>query len=192
MDFVDLNKKRRSVRHFKQETLKREELLDLVDAASFAHSIGNRQSLRYLIVTEKSKVNDIFENSSLGLVNQGEAGLVESDFSPGSYILTLGQRSPSHVDFADAGASFQNMALVGMEMNIGLFWIHAFAAEILQKTLEIPSEQTIINVIAVGRPAEIPVVVSITPGEEEQYYDSAEKFQKISKLRGQYLVSWRE
>jgi nitroreductase len=192
MDFIDLTKKRRSVRRFKQEALKREDLLDLVDVACFAHSVGNRQSLRFLIVTERSKVNYIFENSSLGLINQGEKGLVDSEFAPSSYILILGMSTPSHIDFADAGASFQNMALLAQEMSIGLFWLHAFAGDILQKSLDLSADQTIMAIIAVGRPAEIPVAVSIAPEEDEQYYSSSEKIQNVPKLRTQYMVSWRE
>jgi nitroreductase len=192
MDFLDLNKKRRSIRRFKQDEVKREDLLNLIEVACFAHSVCNRQSLRYMIIMDKAKVNDIYEHSSLGLVIKGEAGLTEKEFAPPAYILVMAQGSPSHIDFADAGASFQNMALMAMELKLGLFWIHAFAGDVLKKSLQVPAEQKIISIIAVGKPAETPMAVSVAPGEGEKFYDSSDKHQKVPKLRSQYMVSWRE
>ena len=191
MDLHDLIKKRRSIRKFKQEQVSRDDLLNLIEVACFAHSVCNRQSLRYMIVMDEERVNDIYEHSSLGLVTKGEEGLVEKEAAPLSYILIMAPGSPSAIDYADAGASFQNMALQAMGMNLGLFWIHAFAGEILRETLNVPEEQTIIAIIAVGIPGENPVAVSVDPEEKEKYYDSTEKHQKVPKLKSKYMVSWR-
>lgn len=191
MDILDIIKKRRSIRRFKQEVLKREDLLTLIEVACFAHSVCNRQSLRYMIVMDREKVRNIFENSSLGLVAQGEEGLTEEAQAPTAYILITSQGSPSHIDYADAGASFQNMGLVAMQLNLGLFWLHAFASEILHETLNVPEEQSILSIIAVGRPAQSPIAVSIDPEEKEKYNDPSEKNNKVPKLKPQHMVSWR-
>ncbi len=191
MDVLNLIKKRRSIKRFKQEEVKREDLLSLIEAACFGHSVCNRQPIRYMIVTDSEKVNDIYEHSSLGFVDKGEAGLVKKEFAPPAYILVSAAGSPSHIDYADAGAAFQNMALVGLQMNLGLFWIHAFGENPLRKALNVPDDQTVIAIIGVGRPAENPTAVSVAPGEEEQYYQSSEKSHKVPKLQAKYLVSWR-
>ena len=190
MDILDLIKKRRSIRRFKQEVLKREDLLNLIEVACFAHSVCNRQSLRYMIVMDRDKVKTIYEHSSLGMVSKGEEGLTPPEFAPTAYIIMTSMGSPSHLDYADAGASFQNMGLVAVEMNLGIFWLHAFAGNILQEALNVPEEQTIISVIAVGRPAENPVAVSIDPGEQEKYNFPNDKNNKIPKLKSKYMVSW--
>lgn len=191
MDILDLIKKRRSVRRFKQEVLKREDLLTLIEVACFAHSVCNRQSLRYMIVMDREKVKTIFENSSLGLVAQGEEGLCKESEAPTAYILITAQVSPSHIDYADAGASFQNMGLVAMQLNLGIFWIHAFADEVLHGALNVPQDQNIISIIAVGRPAQTPTAVSVDPEEKQQYNDSGDKNNKVPKLKSKYMVSWR-
>ena len=191
MELLDLIKKRRSIRRFRQEDVNRDKLLNLIEVACFGHSICNRQSLRYMIVMEEEKVKEVFDHSSLGLVSKGEDGLTPKEFAPKAYILITAPGSPSHIDYADAGASFQNMALAGMEMNLGLFWIHAFAGDVLKKNLHVPEDQTIISIVAVGRPAETPVAVSVDPEEKEKYYDSPDKNQKVPKLKTKYMVSWR-
>jgi len=83
------------------------------------------------------------------------------------------------------------MGLVSVEMNLGIFWLHAFAGDILHEALNVPEEQTIISIIAVGRPAENPVAVSIDPGEQEKYNFPSDKNNKIPKLKSKYMVSWR-
>lgn len=191
MDILDLIKKRRSIRRFKQEVLKREDLLNLIEVACFAHSVCNRQSLRYMIVMDREKVKKIYENSSLGMVSKGEEGLTPPEFAPTAYILITAMGSPSHLDYADAGASFQNMGLVAVEMNLGIFWLHAFAGDILHEALNVPEEQTLIAIVAVGRPAENPVAISIDPGEQEKYNFPNDKNNKIPKLKSKYMVSWR-
>lgn len=191
MDILDQIKKRRSIRRFKQEVLKREDLLTLIEVACFAHSVCNRQSLRYMIVMDREKVKNIFENSSLGLVGQGEEGLTGEDQSPTAYILITAQGSPSHIDYADAGSSFQNMGLVAMQLNLGIFWLHAFASEVLHEALNVPEDQSILSIIAVGRPAETPTAVSIDPEEKEKYNEPGEKNNKVPKLKPKYMVSWR-
>ncbi|MCM8542652.1 MAG: nitroreductase family protein [Lentisphaeraceae bacterium] len=191
MDILDIIKKRRSIRRFKQEVLKREDLLTLIEVACFAHSVCNRQSLRYMIIMDREKVKNVFENSSLGLVAKGEEGLTDETQAPTAYILITAQGSPSHIDYADAGSSYQNMGLVAMQLNLGLFWLHAFASDILHETLNVPEDQTIISIIAVGRPAESPIAVSIDPEEQEKYNDLNEKNNKVPKLKTKYMVSWR-
>ncbi|MCH2209079.1 MAG: nitroreductase family protein [Lentisphaerales bacterium] len=191
MDFLGLMKKRRSIRKFKQEAIPKEGLLNLIEPACFAHSLCNRQSLRFWIVMDPQRADFIYQHSSLGSVSDGEGGLTTEKFAPPSYIAisTLGE--PGNADFADAGAAFQNMAIMSMEMNLGLFWIHAFSEKIIKSFLNLPEEQTIMAIIAVGRPAENPVAINIDPTEVNQFFDSKEKFQKVPKLKTKYLINWR-
>ena len=191
MELLDLMKKRRSIRKFKQDEVNRDDLLNLIEVACFGHSICNRQSLRYMIVMDKERITDIYNHSSLGLVTHGEDGLTEADFAPPAYILVTAAGDPSHIDYADAGAAYQNMALLAMQSNIGMFWIHRFAGEVLRETLNVPEEQTIIAILAVGVPAESPVAVTVNPEEKEKYYDSDEKNQKVPKVTSKHMVSWR-
>ena len=191
MELLDLMKKRRSIRKFKQHEVNRDDLLNLIEVACFAHSVCNRQSLRYMIVMDEGRVKDIYAHSSLGLVSHGEAGLTEEEFAPPAYILITAAGDPSTIDYADAGASYQNMALLAMEANLGMFWIHSFAGAALRETLNVPDDQTIIAIIAVGVPAESPVAVNVNPEEKEQYFDSDNKVQKVPKVTSKYLVSWR-
>ncbi len=192
MDTLNLIKKRRSIRKFKQELIKKEDLLALIEAASFAHSVCNRQALRYYIITDPEKVKLIFENSSMGMVSRGEEGFTLYENSPTCYIIFTTFGTPSHLDFADAGASFQNMGLLSSELNLGLFWLHAFANELLHDKLEIDLNYSILTIIAVGKPNENPVAVAIEPTEREKYNYPTDKNNKIPKLKTKHLINWRQ
>ena len=191
MDFLELIKKRRSIRKFKQTPVNRESLLTLIETACFAHTLCNRQRLRYWIVLEPQKVDFIFQHSSLGWVTDGEEGLTTEKFAPPAYIAITTDGASCNADFADAGSAFQNMAIMSMELQLGLFWIHAFSGEIIKNFLQVPEEQTIMALIAVGHPAETPVAINIDPSEAEQYFNKKDKAQKVPKLKTKYMVSWR-
>ena len=80
MDFLELMKKRRSIRKFKQEAIPKEGLLNLIEPACFAHSLCNRQSLRFWIVMDPQRADFIYQHSSLGSVSDGEGGLTTEKF----------------------------------------------------------------------------------------------------------------
>lgn len=191
MDFLELMKKRRSIRKFKQEAISKEQLLNLIEPACFAHSLCNRQALRYWIVMAPQRADFIYQHSSLGSVADGENGLTPEKFAPPSYIIVSTIGEPGNADFADAGAAFQNISIMSMQMNLGLFWIHAFSGKIIKSFLNLPEEQTIMAIIAVGRPAENPIAINIDPTEVNQFFNSNEKVQKVPKLKTKYLIDWR-
>ena len=191
MDFLELIKKRRSIRKFKQEAIAKEDLLNLLEPACFAHSLCNRQALRYWIVMDSQRADFIYQHSCLGTVMDGEEGLTTEKFAPPAYVVVSTLGKPGDADFADAGSAFQNMSIMSMQMSLGLFWIHAFSGEIIKSFLNLPEEQTIMAIIAVGRPAENPVAINIDPTEANQFFNSKDKVQKVPKLKTKYLVGWR-
>ncbi|MCM8535279.1 MAG: nitroreductase family protein [Lentisphaeraceae bacterium] len=191
MDLLDLIKKRRSIKKFKQKPVERESLLNLIETACFSHSICNRQNIRYWVVQDPAKVDFVYQHSSLGWVIDGEDGLTDEKFAPPAYIAVTVPGSASHADYADAGAAFQNMALMSLQTQLGLFWIHAFSEEILKSFLNLPEEQTIIALIAVGHPAESPVAINIDPVDADKFFNLKDKAQKVPKLKTKYIVSWR-
>ena len=190
MNLLDLIKKRRSVRRFRQEDFNKEDLLTVLESATYAHSLGNRQALRFLVTTDPDKLNIIYNHTSLGMISDGEAGLTASEFAPTAYIIVCSQTTPSSAIFADLGAAFQNMALCATEVNLSLFWIHAFSDKTLKKELQI--NHHILAVLALGIPAENPSACHVEPHEMQDYVSFQDRHQKTPKLKPSHLIKWLE
>lgn len=190
MNLQDLIKKRRSVRRFRQEQIAKQDLHTILESATYAHSLGNRQILRFLVTQNTEKLDIIFKHTSLGIISNGEAGLSKEEFAPPAYILVCCDCTPSNAAYADLGSAFQNMALSAGELNLNLFWIHAFSEKTLQKELHIDSN--IVAVLAIGSPAENPTACHVDPHELQDYVAFQERHQKTPKLKPSHLIKWLE
>lgn len=188
MELQNLIKKRRSVRRFKQNKISKEELLTISEAACFAHSLGNRQRLRYLLACENKELECIYRHSSLGLISNGEQGLTPLKNAPPVYILICCDHPDSKINFADAGAAFQNMALSALELKISLFWIHAFSSDAIKRDLQL--KQDIIAIIALGQPAENPIAIHIDTSEAADYINLDNKHTRTPKFKPSSLISF--
>ena len=57
----DIFQKRRSVRKFKPDIVPQEDIIKIIDAARMAPTSGNQQPWKFLIVTDKDKINEMKE-----------------------------------------------------------------------------------------------------------------------------------
>lgn len=158
MNVYEMILKRRTIRRFKQEKIDRSILEKFVNAARYAPSANNMQPLKYVIVDEQDKVNAIFENVKWAgyIAPYGNPGKGEE---PVAYIVILVDTDIRKSGFElDAGAAAQNIMLAAMEEEIGTCWMGAIMRENIRKILKIPEQYEINTVIALGYPAESPVV----------------------------------
>lgn len=187
MELQDIIKKRRSARRFKQDKLSRQTLLAVSEAGCFAHTLCNRQVLRFVIIENEQALNNLYKHCSLGLASAGEKGLTPQEYAPPAYIVICSDnKSPEN--YADAGAAFQNMALSGMEEKLALFWIHAFSEKALRRDLNISQE--ILAVIAIGYPTETPSAQHIALDEAQNHLNLDGSLKKVTKFKPSSLITW--
>ena len=110
MDLINAINRRRSARKFLPRSPEKEQILPIMEAARFAHSISNRQVLRYMVCLNKAKSRSIsdFVNLSTAQQNIHEH---EENTSASAYIICAGPEGESPYLYADLGAAFQNMSL---------------------------------------------------------------------------------
>ena len=68
MEAIELLKERRSVRKYKNETVSRELMAEIVKLSQFAPSWSNYQIARYNIIDNKSLIEKIADNCVLGFI----------------------------------------------------------------------------------------------------------------------------
>ena len=122
MDFSEVLK-RRTIRQFTQEPLKKEDLCAILNAARLASCASNKQRLRYLVATESSLVAKILPHTAYAALVQPHRDPVPGRTSPTVFIAVVCNCEPGPLLHADAGAAIQSMEFAAWERGIGCCWI---------------------------------------------------------------------
>jgi nitroreductase len=158
MSLYDLIISRRSIRQFQQKSLSRDILLDIVNAGRLAPSAANRQPLEFVVVDDKNNRSDIFPCLKWAGYIAPE-GNPKPGQEPQAYVVVLVNRSIRENTFQwDSGAAIENMMLAAWEKGIGSCWIVSVDKDRVKALLDVPDGYLIDSVIALGYPAEAPVI----------------------------------
>lgn len=163
MEFQKLIEKRRTVRKYaKGNTVTKEDILAMVKAAQEAPSWKNSQTGRYYCVMDETDVA-CFRQECLPEMNAGKcenAVLIISTFvhdragfqKDGTADNELGNGWGCY----DLGLQNENLVLKAAELGYGSLIMGIRNADKIRDFLEIPQEETVVAVIAVGVPGEQP------------------------------------
>ncbi len=148
--------KRRTIRLFKPKKIPKRILKKLINAARLAPSARNLQPLEYLVVDDENLCDKIFENVHFG-------GKIEKlrkkENRPVAYILVLVNKKIKENNFEhDVGLAVENIVLTAWEEGIGCCIMGAIEREKISQIFNLPSHYYLDLVIALGYPAEKPVV----------------------------------
>ena len=172
MSFIDLAKKRYSVRGYEEREVEKEKLLQLLEAGRIAPSAVNYQPLHFIVITdenERQKVVQCYERSWLK--------------SAPVIIVICGDHSVSwkrgdgkdHCDI-DAAIAVDHMTLAAADLGLGSCWVCAFDAERCHEVLELPQNLEPIVLLPLGYPAK--ERSTFTPRKSLDEMVSWEKFSK--------------
>ena len=172
MSLYDLIISRRSVRQFKSEPIPREDLERMINAARLAPSAANLQPLEFVAVEDKKICERIFPclKWAAYIAPEGDPKIGQE---PTAYIIVLVNSEVRDKGFEwDSGAGVENILLTAWEKGIGSCWLISVDKKRLREILNIPEHLKIDSVIALGYPAEKPVV--------EEYVDSVKYLKEKS------------
>ena len=172
MDVVELIKSRRSIRQFKQKEIPQDILINCVDAARIAPSAANLQPLEYILVTDKEQVDYLFP-----LLRWAAYINPKGDPKPGQHptaylIVLLNENHGEKWKFHDVGAAVENFMLAALSYGLGSCWLASVDRDLIRSFYRIPEEYTIDSVIALGYPAEEPLLE--TSDETVQYWQDSD------------------
>lgn len=141
---------RRSVRRFKKEPVREEDLIKILEAARWAPSAVNRQACRFVAVTNENQLKRIADNSRIVFFKQKHAAQCPA------MIVVCCKAKKSWIE--EIGAPIQNMLLMAQSLGLGTCWIGAFNREIVRDLLKIPFNFKLYALILLGYPDETPDV----------------------------------
>jgi len=170
----DLILKNRSYRRFDQSVPVSMELLrEMVEAARLSGSARNMQPLRYMLFNEVSDCAGIFPTLAWAGYLKEWPGPVDGE-RPTAYIVQLGDLDLTDDWWCDDGIAAQSMLLTAVESGFGGCIIGSIQREKLRPLLNIPEHYKIIQVLALGKPAEEVVIDEAVDGDIKYWRDNKE------------------
>ena len=170
----ELIRKNRSFRRFHEKvTIPENDLREMVDNARLTPSGRNAQTLRYMLSNTPEKNNHIFSTLSWAGYLTGWGGPKEGE-RPSAYIVILNDDTISKTYFCDHGIASLAILLTAVEKGYGGCIIASVNRDVLRETLNIPEQYSIVQVIALGKPAETVVIEPITDGDIKYWRDAQE------------------
>ncbi|MFB0543956.1 MAG: nitroreductase family protein [Candidatus Bathyarchaeia archaeon] len=144
MEFMDVVRKRRSIRKYKKDPVPKKMILEVMEAARLAPSAGNRQPWHFVVVTDPETKN------KLGLSPwAAEAPVV---------IVGCGDSQASSSWYGhDLMIAFEHLVLAAANLGLGTCWMGRMGRdETIKMALGIPEHVKVIAVTPLGYPDEEP------------------------------------
>lgn len=144
MEFLELAKKRYSVRSYEKRAVEDDKLIKILEAGRVAPTGANRQPQRLIVVREPSglaklkKAANVFE-APLAIIVCAEHNVTW-------------KRSYDGKDIADIDASIvtDHMMLQATELGLGTLWVCHFNPQIIRDEFNLPDSVEPVNILAVG------------------------------------------
>ncbi|MEM1682996.1 MAG: nitroreductase family protein [Ignisphaera sp.] len=147
MDVYEAILSRRSIRVYKHESIRREDLEKILEAARWAPSAGNRQPWHFIVVVDeqiKEKLVPVCRNQSfIKDASCVVVGLADVEKSPKWAIV-------------DTTIALEHIVLEATELGYGTCWIGAFDEAEVKKILNIPDRYRVVALITIGIASESP------------------------------------
>ena len=147
MSFLELAKKRFSVRKFESKKVENEKLLQILEAGRVAPTAANNQPQRILVVREEAGLGKL--KKAANIYEAPLAVIVCADHQSAWKRPFDGKET---VDI-DASIVTDHMMMEAAELGIGSVWITYFKPDVLRKEFNIPEHIEPVNVLALGYPA---------------------------------------
>jgi len=169
----DLILKNRSYRRFDQSEIVPMRLLrEMVDAARLSGSARNMQPLRYMLFNDFESCSRIFPTLAWAGYMKEWPGPSDGE-RPSAYMIQLGDLELTNDWWCDDGIAAQSILLTAVEHGFGGCIIGSVQRERLRDILDIPDRYEIIQVIALGKPAEQVVIDEVVEDDIKYWRDES-------------------
>ncbi len=142
-------RKRYSCRAYQDKPVEQEKLDSIFEAARLAPSARNTQDWRFVVVTDKETKRLVAETTNRPEVFQ-KAGAIIAACSNSDEVMRCGQA----IGPIDVAIALEHIALQAAELGLATCWIGSFYTDKVRAILGIPADIAIIELMAVGYPAD--------------------------------------
>ncbi len=173
---------RRSIRKFKSSKPDWRDIIECIDTMRYAPMAGNNFSLKFILIDDTKKINEIAEASQQDFVGEAKYILVVCT-TPTRTKLSFEERGENYLR-QQAGAAIQNFLLKITEKRLATCWIGHFADEQVKRIIKLPKEMNIEALFPIGYPLKKPESKRKIELDNVLYFNEYgnRKMNKVSKL----------
>lgn len=149
MDILDIIRSRRSIRQYTPDPVSEEDINKILEAGRWAPSASNSQPWKFIVLRSREARKRLADTVAwAGFLSQAACGIA----------VVVDETASTH-PVEDGAAATQNMLLEAHSLGLGACWIGVYggAREAnAKKALNVPPDERLISIIAIGHPAESP------------------------------------
>ena len=161
MTVLEAIRKRYSCRAYQDKPVEQEKLDQIFEAARLAPSAKNMQDWRFVVVTNKEKKQQVADSTNRPEVFSRAAAIIAA-CSNSDYVMLCGQP----IGPIDVAIALEHICLQATQLGLATCWIGSFEPEKVRAALGVPQDIAIIELMAIGYPAN---------GRRQTTRESAEK-----------------
>lgn len=144
MNFLELVKKRYSVRSYTSQKVETEKLDKILQAAHVAPTAANLQPIHLIAVQGKVGLEKI--GKAANIYGAPLAIIVCADHSK-AWVRPFDRKQTTDID---ASILTDHMMIEATELGLGSVWVCYFKPDIIKKEFELPDNLEPINILAIG------------------------------------------
>ena len=144
MDFIEIAKKRYSVRGYQDKKVEEEKLEKILEAAHVAPTAANLQPIRLIVVQSREGLAKIGKGANL--YGAPLAVIVCADHSK-AWVRPFDKKQTNDID---ASILTDHMMLQATELGLGSVWICYFKPDVISREFGLPDDLEPVNILAVG------------------------------------------
>ncbi len=165
MNAIECIRGRRSVRRYTEEPVTKEQFEEIVELARMAPTWKNTQTLRYVLVQDRSIIDQIKQEALLGFEHNAKTLASTNSLviltqvngicgyeRDGSFSTSKG----TGWEMFDAGIAAQTFCLAAYEKGLGTCILGVFDEKKVAEAIDLPEGQTVAALISMGSPKFIP------------------------------------
>ena len=151
MALMESIRKRYSCRSYQDKPVEQDKLDEILEAARLAPSAKNMQDWRFIVVADKQTRHKLAMAAGEQMFIE-KAGAIIVACSTSDYVMRCGQK----IAPIDVAIALEHIALQAAQMNLATCWIGSFYPEKVKAILDIPADVEVVELMAVGYPADEP------------------------------------
>lgn len=144
MSFIEIAKKRYSVRNYSDRKVEKEKLEKILQAAHVAPTAANLQPIRLLVVESKKGLEKIGKGANI--YGAPLAIIVCADHNR-AWVRPFDKKQSGDID---ASILTDHMMLEATELGLGSVWVCFFKPDVIKKEFDLPDNLEPINILAIG------------------------------------------
>ena len=144
MTFLDIAKKRYSVRKYEDKPVEKEKLEIILTAAHVAPTAANMQPVKLLVVQDKEQLEKL--GKAANIYNAPVAIVVCADHSK-AWTRPFDNKQTTDTD---ASILTDHMMLQATELGLGTVWVCYFKPDVLREEFHLPDNLEPVNILVIG------------------------------------------